>query len=173
MFVQCFSCYTTAMTELRRPFRTIPIDAYHQLRADLPNRVFEDELENDLVAEAYALTPASVENGQAVNFDVYIDNLERHRIHDKGRAGFRLVVFGTNTAGLSEAGFDSFAISHIEDPARERSPMAWEIVGRPLQLKNAGAVRYGFLRHAVRDDSLKAFTSRSWQIPDDLSSNHH
>ena len=161
------------MTEIRRPFRTIPIGEYHERRADLPNRVFEDELENDLIAEAYALTPTSVEHGQAITFDVYIDNLERHRMHDKGRAGFRLVVFGTSPQGLAEAGFDSFAISHTEDPARERSPMAWEIVGRQLQLKNAGIIRYGFLRHAVRDDSLKEFTSRSWQIPDDLSSNHH
>ncbi len=161
------------MTEPRPPFRRIPIATYHELRADLPNRVFEDELENDMIAEAYTHNHTTSEHGYAIGFDVYIDNLERHRIHDKGRAGFRLVVFGTNTAGLSEAGFESFAISHIEDPARERSPMAWEIVGRPLQLKNAGAVRYGFLRHAVRDDSLKAFTSRSWQIPDDLSSDHH
>lgn len=161
------------MTEPRRPFRTIPIGEYHERRADLANRVFEDELENDLIAEAYALTPTSLEHGQAITFDVYIDNLERHRMHDKGRAGFRLVVFGTSPQGLAEAGFDSFAISHIEDPARERSPMAWEIVGRQLQLKNAGIVRYGFLRHAVRDDSLREFTSRSWQIPDDLSSNQH
>lgn len=157
----------------RQPFRIIPLAEYHERRADLTNRVYEDELENDLVAKAYALNPFLQGEGQALTFNVYIDDLERHRTHDKGRAGFRLVVFGSNEEALTDSTFDSFAISHTEDPVRERSPMAWEIVGRQLMLRRAGIVRFGFLHHAVQDDELQAFTARSWKTPEDLGPRHH
>lgn len=162
------------MTEhSRQPFRSIPLAEYHERRADLVHRVFEDELENDLVAKAYAINPFLQGEGRALTFNVYIDNLERHRAHDKGRAGFRLVVFGSNNDTLTDSAFDSFAISHIEDPVRDRSPMAWEIIGRQLMLRHAGIVRFGFLHHAFRDDELAAFTAQTWKTPEDLGPRHH
>ena len=152
------------MTETRPPFRTIPLREYHERRADIAHRVFEDELEEHPVATAFAVTPSSIERQAAVSFEVCIDGIER----TMGRTGFKLALYRVSSEGLSMHSDISFAVSHSEDPARERSPMIWEIIGRPLVLKDVGTVKYGFLHYALDDRALQQFTSRSWHIPDDI-----